>query len=115
MNYNSKYIPYISNDKIEKYNIILLKNDIKTLCENCKEIPNEYVKVHKIFDKICRNCLVNYLKDAIKKRIKFFIEDFYLHEEYYCSEIEYTNSLENNLAISNVDIKLLFNVSYHLI
>ena len=111
MNYNSKYIPYISNDKIEKYNIILLKNDIKTLCENCKEIPNEYVKVHKIFDKICRNCLVNYLKDAIKKRIKFFIEDFYLHEEYYCSEIEYTNSLENNLAISNVDIKLLFNVS----
>ena len=38
------------------------------------------------------------------------MEDYYLHEEYYCSDLQITNSLEYNLFISNSDIKQLFNV-----
>ena len=108
---NSNFIPYISKEKKEKYNIILINNDINEKCNICNEIPNEYVKVHKTYEKICKNCLIKYLKDALKKRLKFFIEDNYLHEEYYCSDIQFTNSLEYNLFISNADIKKLFNVT----
>ena len=53
--------------KNEKCNIILINNNINQICEICKEIPNEFVKVHKIYDKICKNCLIKYLKDALKK------------------------------------------------
>ena len=110
MTNNSKFIPYISKDQNEKCNIIFINNNTNQICEICKEKPNEFVKVHKIFDKICKNCLIKYIKEALRKRLKFFMEDYYLHEEYYCSDLQITNSLEYNLFISNSDIKHLFNV-----
>ena len=110
MKYN-KIVPYISNEKNEKCNIILINNNTNLICEICKKTPNEFVKLHKIFEQICKNCLLKNINEAIRKRLKLFIEDFYLHEEYYCSDIQYTNSLEYNLFISNTDIKQLYNLS----
>ena len=110
MRYN-KIIPYISKEKNEKCNIILINNNTNLICEICKKTPNEFVKLHKIFEQICKNCLLKNINEAIRKRLKLFIEDFYLHEEYYCSDIQYTNSLEYNLFISNTDIKQLYNLS----
>ena len=107
---NSNYIPYISNEKKEKYNIILINNNLNEKCNICNEIPNEYVKLHKKYEKICKKCLIKYLNDALIKRLNFLIHDNYLHEEYYCSDIQFTNSLEFDLFISNSDIKQLFNV-----
>ena len=110
MRYN-KIVPYISKEKNEKCNIILINNNTNLICEICKKTPNEFVKLHKIFEQICKNCLLKNINEAIRKRLKLFIEDFYLHEEYYCSDIQYTNSLEYNLFISNTDIKQLYNLS----
>ena len=108
---NSNFIPYISNEKKEKCNIILINNNLNEKCNICNEIPKEYVKIHKLYEKICKKCLIKYLNDAFIKRLNYFIEDNYLHEEYYCSDIQFTNSLEFNLFISNEDIKKLFNVT----
>jgi len=107
---NSKFIPYISREQNEKCNIIIINNNLNQICEICKEKPNEFIKVHKIYEQICKKCLIKYIKEALKKRLKFFMEDYYLHEEYYCSDLQFTNSLEYNLFISNSDIKQLFNV-----
>ena len=110
MTNNSKFIPYISKEQNEKCNIITINNNTNQICEICKENPNEFIKIHKIYDKICKKCLIKYIKEALRKRLKFFMEDYYLHEEYYCSDLQITNSLEYNLFISNSDIKQLFNV-----
>ena len=108
---NFNFLPFIENFNIEneENKMLKLNNDSKKLCENCKKIPEFYYKIHKKIDSICENCLKNQIKNCLKKRIKYFKEDQFYNQEFYCSEIPLTNATENNIYLYNKNITLILN------
>ena len=105
---NFNFLPFIENEE-NNNKIIKLNNDSKKLCENCKKIPEFYYEINKKIESICENCLKNQIKNCIKKRIKYFKEDQFFNQEFYCSEIPLTNATQNNIYLFNNNIILILN------
>ena len=109
------FLPFIEdfnnfeNDDDNNIKIIKLKNDTKKLCENCNKIPEFYYKIHKKIEAICENCFKIQVKNSLKKRIKYFKEDQFYNQEFYCSEIPLTNATENNIYLDNKNIIIILN------
>ena len=77
------------------------------LCKECNSYPENYIQVGPKIKPICEKCFTNAINKVILKRYNFLKEDLFFHEEYYCSKINLTNALENNLYLSLNDFKLL--------
>ena len=103
-NKNKDIIPYVNDyeypcDQIEKTNE-------EIFCKKC-DSKNNLIKLSKKIKPLCEKCLINSIKKVINKRYIFLKQDLFLHEEYYCSKIQLTNALENNLFLSLNDIKII--------
>ena len=106
-------IPYVNieyiypTDYIEK----ITSDEICQKCEksdNCEKNKN-FIKIknNKNIVPICVTCFIFYIKKVINKRYEYLKQDFFLHEEFYCSKIKLTNASENNLFLSLNDIKII--------
>ena len=102
-------IKYISDYKypLDKIQKISNNDGNKLLCDICNTIPEELIQVGPKIKPICSNCLKNYISKVIDKKYSLLKDDYYFHEEYYCSKIKLTNALENNLCLSLNDIKII--------
>ena len=102
-------IIYISDYQypLDKIQLISNNDNKNLLCDICNTALNKSIQVGEKIKPICSKCFKDYILKVINKKYSLLKDDYYFHEEYYCSKIKLTNASENNLYLSLNDIKIL--------